>query len=109
MGDVSESTATENAATVIIGQRVWPEYESEFISWQHDLNETASHYPGFLGAEVTAPTRVLTAELRIEEGHSGQRDGQNCTLLAGRWSPCVIAPLRGGPIVHGPCGASFGA
>jgi antibiotic biosynthesis monooxygenase (ABM) superfamily enzyme len=49
---------TDNAATVIIGQRVLPEYESEFTSWQHELNETASHYPGFLGAEVTAPTSV---------------------------------------------------
>jgi antibiotic biosynthesis monooxygenase (ABM) superfamily enzyme len=51
-------TATDNAATVIIGQRVRPEFEHEFTVWQHDLNETASHYPGFLGAEVSAPTPV---------------------------------------------------
>ena len=49
---------TDDAATVIIGQRVRPEYENEFTAWQHELNETASHYPGFLGAEVTAPTPV---------------------------------------------------
>jgi antibiotic biosynthesis monooxygenase (ABM) superfamily enzyme len=58
LADVPDSTTTDNAATVIIGQRVRPEYEHEFTSWQHDLNETASHYPGFLGAEVTAPTPV---------------------------------------------------
>jgi uncharacterized protein len=51
-------TATDNAATVIIGQRVRPEFEHEFTAWQHDLNETASHYPGFLGAEISAPTPV---------------------------------------------------
>ncbi|MDT5334551.1 MAG: uncharacterized protein QOD90_56 [Mycobacterium sp.] len=49
---------TDTAATVIIGQRVRPEHENEFTAWQHELNETASHYPGFLGAEVTAPTPV---------------------------------------------------
>ena len=44
------------AATVIIGQRVKPGSEQEFAAWQHEVNEAASHYPGFLGAEVTAPT-----------------------------------------------------
>lgn len=51
-------SSAEDAATVIIGQRVLPEFEREFAAWQHDLNETASQYPGFLGAEVTAPTAV---------------------------------------------------
>jgi hypothetical protein len=46
------------AATVIIGQRVRPECQDDFVTWQHELNETASHYPGFIGAEVTAPTGV---------------------------------------------------
>jgi uncharacterized protein len=49
-------TQTENAATVIIGQRVRPGCEDAFAAWQHDVNEAASHYPGFLAAEVTAPT-----------------------------------------------------
>jgi antibiotic biosynthesis monooxygenase (ABM) superfamily enzyme len=47
---------TDNAVTVIIGQRVRADAEQKFLAWQHDLNEAASHYPGFLGAEVAAPT-----------------------------------------------------
>ena len=47
---------TENAGTVIIGQRVRRGTEKEFLTWQHGLNDAASSYPGFLGAEVTAPT-----------------------------------------------------
>ena len=50
--------ATDNAATVIIGQRVRPGSEQAFTAWQHGLNEAASHYPGFIGAEVTAPTAL---------------------------------------------------
>ncbi|CAN5688921.1 hypothetical protein BH10ACT9_BH10ACT9_54300 [soil metagenome] len=49
---------TDGAATVIIGQRVKPAFGQQFAAWQHDLNETASRYPGFLGAEVSAPTAV---------------------------------------------------
>ncbi len=54
----TDSDKNDNAATVIIGQRVRPGSEQEFIKWQHDLNDVASHYPGFIGAEVTAPTAV---------------------------------------------------
>jgi uncharacterized protein len=49
---------TTDAATVIIGQRVRPECEEDFVTWQHEMNDAATHYPGFLGAEVTAPTAV---------------------------------------------------
>ena len=49
---------TDAAATVIIGERVHPGSEQEYIAWQHDLNEAASRYPGFIGAEVTPPTAV---------------------------------------------------
>lgn len=48
----------DSAATVIIGERVRPGSEQEYIAWQHELNEAASHYPGFIGAEVTPPTAV---------------------------------------------------
>jgi antibiotic biosynthesis monooxygenase (ABM) superfamily enzyme len=51
-------TSTDDAATVIIGQRVKVGAERDFAAWQHDVNEAASHYPGFLGAEVTAPTEL---------------------------------------------------
>jgi uncharacterized protein len=50
--------ASGGAATVIIGERVRPGSEQEYIAWQHELNEAASHYPGFIGAEVTPPTAV---------------------------------------------------
>jgi antibiotic biosynthesis monooxygenase (ABM) superfamily enzyme len=49
---------SDPAATVIIGQRVRPGCEEDYVTWQHTLNEIASHYPGFIGAEVTAPTGV---------------------------------------------------
>jgi antibiotic biosynthesis monooxygenase (ABM) superfamily enzyme len=51
-------TMETGAATVIIGERVHPGCEQEFIAWQHELNEAALHYPGFIGAEVTPPTAV---------------------------------------------------
>jgi antibiotic biosynthesis monooxygenase (ABM) superfamily enzyme len=51
-------TTDAGAATVIIGERVRPGSEQEFMAWQHELNEAASHYPGFIGAEVTPPTAV---------------------------------------------------
>jgi antibiotic biosynthesis monooxygenase (ABM) superfamily enzyme len=51
-------TDTGGAATVIIGERVRPSDEQEYIAWQHELNEAASHYPGFIAAEVTPPTGV---------------------------------------------------
>jgi antibiotic biosynthesis monooxygenase (ABM) superfamily enzyme len=49
---------TDNAVTVIIGQRVRSDAEQKFLAWQHDLNDAASHYPGFVGAEVAAPTET---------------------------------------------------
>jgi antibiotic biosynthesis monooxygenase (ABM) superfamily enzyme len=55
---MNEVTETGGAATVIIGERVHPGCEQEFIAWQHELNEAASRYPGFIGAEVTPPTAV---------------------------------------------------
>ncbi|WP_316766922.1 antibiotic biosynthesis monooxygenase [Streptomyces sasae] len=48
------------AATAIIGQKVLPGMERQFESWQEDLNTAASYYPGFLGAEVSPPTRLQT-------------------------------------------------
>jgi antibiotic biosynthesis monooxygenase (ABM) superfamily enzyme len=49
---------TDNAVTVIIGQRVLPGVEQQFLAWQHGVNEAASRYPGFVGAEVDAPTEA---------------------------------------------------
>jgi antibiotic biosynthesis monooxygenase (ABM) superfamily enzyme len=48
----------DTTATVILGQHVRSGYEDEYVTWQHGLNELASHYPGFIGAEVTAPTAL---------------------------------------------------
>jgi uncharacterized protein len=50
--------ANDNAATVIIGQRVRAGSEQAFEAWQQDLNTEASKYPGFIGAEINAPTAV---------------------------------------------------
>ncbi|OUS95748.1 antibiotic biosynthesis monooxygenase [Rhodococcus sp. NCIMB 12038] len=49
---------TGNAATVIIGQKVRAGSEEAFEAWQRDMNAAASRYPGFLGAEISAPTAV---------------------------------------------------
>ncbi|MDT5063887.1 MAG: uncharacterized protein QOK02_42 [Mycobacterium sp.] len=55
---MNDSVTSDGAATVIIGERVRRGSEQEYIAWQHELNEAASHYPGFIGAEVTPPTAV---------------------------------------------------
>jgi uncharacterized protein len=49
---------TDDAVTVIIGQRVRSGVEQQFLAWQHDVNEAAAHFPGFVGAEVAAPTEA---------------------------------------------------
>ena len=49
---------TGDAATVIIGQKVRAGSEEAFEAWQRDMNAAASRYPGFLGAEISAPTAV---------------------------------------------------
>jgi antibiotic biosynthesis monooxygenase (ABM) superfamily enzyme len=46
----------EHAATVIIGENVRPGCEAAFLTWQHGLNSMASHYPGFIAAEINPPT-----------------------------------------------------
>jgi antibiotic biosynthesis monooxygenase (ABM) superfamily enzyme len=48
----------DNAATVIIGQRVRTGSEREFETWQRDMNSEAAKYPGFIGAEINPPTAV---------------------------------------------------
>jgi uncharacterized protein len=49
---------TTNAATVIIGESVRPGCEQDFLSWQHALNSAASHYPGFIAAEINPPSQL---------------------------------------------------
>jgi len=44
-----------NAVTVIIGEKVRPGCEEAFVAWQHGLNSAASHYPGFIAAEINPP------------------------------------------------------
>lgn len=56
--DMQTQNSTENAVTVIIGQRVHPGREQQFLAWQNDLNEAASHYAGFVAAEIAPPTEV---------------------------------------------------
>src|SRR5262249_46069349 len=45
-------------ATAIIGQKVLRGMDGPFRSWQEDLNAAAAYYPGFLGAEISAPTQL---------------------------------------------------
>jgi antibiotic biosynthesis monooxygenase (ABM) superfamily enzyme len=55
---VNAPVTADNAATVIIGQKVRPGSELNFEAWQQDMNREASKYPGFIGAEVNGPTSV---------------------------------------------------
>ena len=48
----------DNAATVIIGENVRPGCEKAYVSWQQEVNSAASHYPGFIAAEINSPTSV---------------------------------------------------
>lgn len=50
------TNVTENAVTIIFGQPLHRGVEKEFLAWQHEVNDAASGYPGFIGAEVVAPT-----------------------------------------------------
>lgn len=54
----ADTTTTNNAATVIIGQKVKPGAESAFAIWQDNMNAAAAHYPGFIAAETAQPTDV---------------------------------------------------
>jgi uncharacterized protein len=49
---------TDNAATFIIGETVRPGCEASFVTWQQGLNAAASHYAGFIAAEIGSPTSV---------------------------------------------------
>jgi antibiotic biosynthesis monooxygenase (ABM) superfamily enzyme len=53
---MSAEEITDNAATVIIGNRLRPGCDKAFLAWEHDLNRAASQYPGFMAAEVKPPT-----------------------------------------------------
>ena len=55
---MSAGNAADSAATVIIGQRLRLGCDEEYLAWQHDLNNTASRYPGFIAAEVSPPSAV---------------------------------------------------
>src|SRR6202011_5718284 len=55
---MASAERTDNIATVIIGETVRPGCEEAFLSWQHGLNSAASHYPGFIAAEINPPTPV---------------------------------------------------
>jgi len=48
----------DNAATVIIGEKVRPGCEEAFVSWQQEINDSASRYAGFVAAEINSPTSV---------------------------------------------------
>jgi uncharacterized protein len=54
----TDNAATVNAATVIIGEKVRPGCEKAYLSWAQGLNSAASHYPGFIAAEINPPTPV---------------------------------------------------
>jgi antibiotic biosynthesis monooxygenase (ABM) superfamily enzyme len=55
---MDDRSATDTAATVIIGQKVRAGFEQAFEAWQQDMNTEASKYPGFIGAEINPPTAV---------------------------------------------------
>ena len=55
---VPAQNVTQNAVTVIFGQPVHRGVEKEFLAWQYELNDAASGYPGFVGAEIAAPNQA---------------------------------------------------
>lgn len=101
---------TQNTVTVIIGQRVRRGTAKEFLTWQHGMNDAASTYPGFIGAEVTAPAddqsdwvviyrfdsaanlrAWLNSSTRLERLAVGQRylDGPATQQIVGGAAPAV--------------------
>lgn len=55
---MTQKELTDNAATVIIGEKVRPGCEQAFVAWQQELNSAASRYAGFVAAEINSPTSV---------------------------------------------------
>ncbi len=55
---MTSAERADNVTTVIIGEKVRPGCEEAFLAWQHALNRAASHYPGFIAAEINPPTPV---------------------------------------------------
>jgi len=53
---MTSKESADKAATVIIGETVRPGCEGAFLSWQQRLNGAASHYPGFIAAEINPAT-----------------------------------------------------
>jgi uncharacterized protein len=53
---MTSKEVTDDVATVIIGETVRAGCEEAFLTWQQRLNAAASHYPGFIAAEVNPPT-----------------------------------------------------
>lgn len=43
---------------LILGQRVRPGREDEYLAWEKKIVEAASHYPGYRGAEVKPPNDI---------------------------------------------------
>ena len=57
----------DDAATLIIGQRVRTGHEDEFRRWQQRVNAAAARFPGFEGSDVRPPTPVQEDWLAVHQ------------------------------------------
>ncbi len=48
--------------TVVVSKRVKPEFSSEYMVWQQEVNEVMKSFPGFLGFDITKPIAGLQDE-----------------------------------------------
>ena len=55
MGSRGVDPATEQPATVLVGQEVKAGRDGDYRRWQQQVSETASQFPGFRGTEVNPP------------------------------------------------------
>jgi uncharacterized protein len=62
-----ESTAPASPVTLVTQTRVAPGHEQEFAAWQHQVNDTLSHFPGFLDHAIIPPNPPVQVDWVISQ------------------------------------------
>jgi uncharacterized protein len=52
---MTDGTATDGAATLLIGQRLQPGREDDYLAWHDTVADAVAGYPGFRGIELRRP------------------------------------------------------
>lgn len=83
--------------SIIIGQAIRLGHEDEFVRWQHELTDVASHFPGYLSSELNPPTGKQpdwTAVYRFDTVANAQRwlDSSERQNVLDKAAACFAGP-----------------